>query len=68
MTGWQGGDRHGRGSGLGLSIAQRFAGAGATVVLSDLASGALESAPPAIGGSASAVACDVTDEARLRSW
>jgi NAD(P)-dependent dehydrogenase (short-subunit alcohol dehydrogenase family) len=51
--------------GLGLSIAQRFAGAGATVVLSDLPGEALESAAAAIGGSASAVACDVTDEASV---
>jgi NAD(P)-dependent dehydrogenase (short-subunit alcohol dehydrogenase family) len=52
---------------LGLSIAQRFAGAGATVVLSDLDGPALESAAASIGGSASAVACDVTDEASVEA-
>lgn len=53
--------------GLGQAIAQAFADAGATVVLSDLPGEALDSATAAIGGSASAIACDVTDEAQVEA-
>jgi NAD(P)-dependent dehydrogenase (short-subunit alcohol dehydrogenase family) len=65
--------------GLGYAIASRFANEGATVVVSDLAGEALESAAAAIGSSASqaaggtatatvtSVACDVTDEASVQA-
>ena len=51
--------------GLGQAIAEAFANAGATVVLSDLPGEALDSAASAIGGTA--IACDVTDEAQVEA-
>lgn len=58
----------GAGAGIGRSIAETFAGAGAAVVVSDLdfaAASAVAEGIEARGGRAAAVACDVTREADL---
>lgn len=57
----------GAAGGLGNAIARAFAGAGATVVLSDLPGDGLDAATAAIGGGASAFACDVTDESQVQA-
>jgi NAD(P)-dependent dehydrogenase (short-subunit alcohol dehydrogenase family) len=51
--------------GIGLAVATRYAAEGATVVLSDIDAAAAESAAAGIGGSASAIAADVTDEGQM---
>lgn len=51
--------------GIGLAVATRYAAEGAKVVLSDIDSGAAQAAADTIGGGASAMACDVTDEAQV---
>lgn len=58
----------GSGAGIGLAIAETFASAGASVMVSDLDLAAVEEAAAKIGqagGKAAAVACDVTKEEDL---
>jgi NAD(P)-dependent dehydrogenase (short-subunit alcohol dehydrogenase family) len=55
----------GAAQGIGLAVATRFAAEGAKVVLSDLDGDRAQSAAEAIGGEASAMTCDVTDEAQM---
>jgi 7-alpha-hydroxysteroid dehydrogenase len=58
----------GAGAGIGRGIAETFAGAGAAVVVSDLALEKAEAVAAGIrehGGKAIAVACNVTDDAAL---
>jgi 7-alpha-hydroxysteroid dehydrogenase len=58
----------GAGAGIGRGIAEIFAGAGASVVVSDLAADKAEAVADGIrrnGGQAIAVACNVTDDAAL---
>ncbi len=58
----------GAGAGIGRGIAETFADAGASVVVSDLAADKANAVADGIrkkGGQAIAVACDVTDEAAL---
>ena len=60
----------GAGAGIGRGIAETFADAGASVVVSDLALEKAEAAADAIrqrGGAATAAACNVTDEAALEA-
>ena len=56
----------GSGQGLGLAVATAFAAEGATVVVSDIDRARAERAAQGIPG-ASAIACDVTDEAQVRA-
>jgi NAD(P)-dependent dehydrogenase (short-subunit alcohol dehydrogenase family) len=56
----------GSGRGLGLSVATAFAAEGATVVISDIDQQAAERAAESIPG-ATAIACDVTDEAQVQA-
>lgn len=55
----------GAAQGIGLAVATRFAAEGAKVVLSDLDGDRAQAAAEAIGGEASAMTCDVTDEAQM---
>lgn len=55
----------GAAQGIGLAVATRYAAEGATVVLSDIDGAAAQAAAAAIGGSASAIAADVTDEGQM---
>jgi 7-alpha-hydroxysteroid dehydrogenase len=60
----------GAGAGIGRGIAETFAGAGAAVVVSDLAADKAEAVAAGIrekGGAAIAVACNVTDDAALEA-
>ena len=60
----------GAASGIGRAIAERFAAEGAKVAIADLALGAAEEAAAAItakGGTAMAVAMDVSDEAAVNA-
>lgn len=60
----------GGGAGIGKAIAEHFAGAGAIVVVSDLKKETADEAAKAIndaGGTAIALACDVTDEEARRN-
>jgi len=60
----------GAGAGIGRGIAETFAGAGAAVVVSDLAADKAEAVAAGIcekGGAAVAVACNVTDDAALEA-
>ena len=52
--------------GLGRAVAEAYAAEGATVVVSDLDASGAEAVAQALGGSASAVSCDVTDEDAVR--
>jgi 2-keto-3-deoxy-L-fuconate dehydrogenase len=52
-------------SGIGLAIAQRFASAGARVVVLDLHATDAERSAATIGGNALGVGCDVSDEASV---
>jgi rhamnose utilization protein RhaD (predicted bifunctional aldolase and dehydrogenase)/NAD(P)-dependent dehydrogenase (short-subunit alcohol dehydrogenase family) len=52
---------------IGTATAKAFAAAGAEVALLDVDAGAAEKAAEAIGGSAYAVACDVTDAASVNA-
>jgi NAD(P)-dependent dehydrogenase (short-subunit alcohol dehydrogenase family) len=56
----------GSGRGLGLAVATAFAAEGATVVISDVDQQAADNAARSIRG-ASAIACDVTDEAQVQA-
>lgn len=56
----------GGGSGIGLAIATAYAGFGAQVVLVDQNRSAAQAAADRIGGSALAVACDVSDPQSVR--
>jgi NAD(P)-dependent dehydrogenase (short-subunit alcohol dehydrogenase family) len=59
----------GASSGIGLAVAQAFAGAGAAVVLADVDEAALAAATQALtegGHRAIGVLCDVSDGARWR--
>ena len=53
----------GAASGIGRATAERFATAGASVVVADLDQGAVDAAAAEIGDRAVGVACDVTDTA-----
>lgn len=53
----------GAGKGIGLAVAQRLAGEGATVVCADIDQAAATAAGTAVGGDG--VVCDVTDEAQV---
>jgi NAD(P)-dependent dehydrogenase (short-subunit alcohol dehydrogenase family) len=56
----------GGGSGIGAAMAQRFAGEGAAaVVVADLDGARAEAVAAALGGRATALRCDVTDEAQI---
>lgn len=55
----------GAAQGIGLAIATRYAAEGATVVMSDLDGARASAAAEALGGSASAIAADVTDENQM---
>lgn len=58
----------GAAKGLGLAIATRFAGEGATVVVSDIDGAAAEAAAATLpGGRARAIACDVRREDQVRA-
>jgi 3-oxoacyl-[acyl-carrier protein] reductase len=54
-------------SGIGLSIAKRLSGEGASVALIDMNQSVLQSAVKAIGENAFAFACDVTNEDQVKS-
>lgn len=56
----------GAGKGLGLAIARRFAGEGATVVVSDIDADAADAAAASLPG-AVAVPCDVRDEGQVQA-
>jgi 3-oxoacyl-[acyl-carrier protein] reductase len=51
--------------GIGLAIAERFVGHGATVVLADLDGDAADTAATLLGGTVHGAACDVADEAAV---
>jgi 3-oxoacyl-[acyl-carrier protein] reductase len=55
----------GAAQGIGLAIAERFAGEGAIVVLADLDGGAADVAAARLAGTAHGAACDVADEAAV---
>ncbi|MGA2124570.1 MAG: bifunctional aldolase/short-chain dehydrogenase [Xanthobacteraceae bacterium] len=55
----------GAGGAIGAAIARAFAAAGAEVALFDIDAGAARATAEAIGGSALAVACDVTEPAAV---
>jgi rhamnose utilization protein RhaD (predicted bifunctional aldolase and dehydrogenase)/NAD(P)-dependent dehydrogenase (short-subunit alcohol dehydrogenase family) len=52
---------------IGLATARAMSGAGAEVALLDIDAEAVEAAAKKLGGSAQALACDVTDPAAVRS-
>jgi rhamnose utilization protein RhaD (predicted bifunctional aldolase and dehydrogenase)/NAD(P)-dependent dehydrogenase (short-subunit alcohol dehydrogenase family) len=56
----------GAGGAIGAATAQAFAGAGAEVALLDLDASAVQEKAKAIGGSAIALKCDVTDAGSVR--
>ena len=53
----------GAASGIGRATAERYVGAGASVLLADLDQGAVETAAGELGDRAAAVSCDVSDAA-----
>lgn len=55
----------GAADGIGLAAAHRFASLGMTVVLSDIDAAKLEAAREAVGGTAIAIAADVSDRASV---
>ena len=57
----------GAGNGIGRAIALAFAEAGASVACVDLDKAAAEATATAIGPAAIAIACDVSDEAKVGS-
>ncbi len=57
----------GAAQGIGLAVATRYAAEGAQVVVSDIDGAAAQAAADAIGGGASAIAADVTDEAQMQA-
>ncbi|MBO0727228.1 MAG: SDR family oxidoreductase [Blastocatellia bacterium] len=54
-------------SGIGLSIAKKLRGEGATVAMIDMNPSALQSAAKSVGENAFAFVCDVTDEDQVKS-
>ncbi|HYF27791.1 MAG TPA: SDR family oxidoreductase [Baekduia sp.] len=57
----------GAAQGIGLAVAQRFTADGATVVVSDIDDARTQEAVQAVGGGASGIACDVSDEAQVQA-
>ncbi len=55
----------GAADGIGLAMARRFAGEGAEVIMADVNNAAVSDAAALIGGSARAIAVDVTDRASV---
>src|ERR1051325_7323440 len=57
----------GGGSGIGRAISERFADAGARVVVNDIRQEAAEATAKALGAGARAIAADVADSAAVRA-